>query len=139
MPGEDEHGGFEDVREEVDGNPMVGLFGYAAPYWKRLSVGVGASLLTRLARLVPPLVVAAAIDLIVQSAGGSGLLVDLGLLPSGAVTGQSARLAVLERLVVVAALAYLVRSATRFVSRYLLQSTAQKIQRDLRNDAYDHM
>ena len=139
MPGEDEHGGFEDVREEVDGNPMVGLFGYAAPYWKRLSVGVGASLLTRLARLVPPLVVAAAIDLIVQSAGGSGLLVDLGLLPSGAVTGRSARLAVLERLVVVAALAYLVRSATRFVSRYLLQSSAQKIQRDLRNDAYDHM
>lgn len=138
MPAEGEHGGFEDISEEVDGNPMVGLFGYAAPYWKRLSVGVVASLLTRFARLVPPLIVAAAIDLIVQSSGGSGLLVQLGLLPGGTVTGAS-RLAVLKRLVTIAALAYLVRSVTRFVSRYLLQSTAQKIQRDLRNDAYDHM
>jgi ATP-binding cassette subfamily B protein len=138
MPAEGEHGGFEDISEEVDGHPMVGLFGYAAPYWKRLSVGVVASLLTRFARLVPPLIVAAAIDLIVRSSGGSGLLVQLGLLPGGTVTGAS-RLAVLERLVTIAALAYLVRSVTRFVSRYLLQSTAQKIQRDLRNDAYDHM
>jgi ATP-binding cassette subfamily B protein len=140
MPSEDGHGGFEDIRDDVDGHPMVGLFGYAVPYWKRLSVGVAASLLTRIARLVPPLIVAAAIDLIAaRSAGGSWLLVNLGLLPGGTITGQSARLAVLERLVTIAALAYLVRSVTRFLSRYLLQSTAQKIQRDLRNDAYDHM
>jgi ATP-binding cassette subfamily B protein len=139
MPSEDGHGGFEDIRDDVDGHPMVGLFGYAVPYWKRLSVGVTASLLTRIARLVPPLIVAAAIDLVVRSSTGSGLLVRLGLLPGGAVTDQSARLAVLERLVTIAALAYLVRSVTRFLSRYLLQSTAQKIQRDLRNDAYDHM
>jgi ATP-binding cassette subfamily B protein len=140
MPSEDGHGGFEDIRDDVDGHPMVGLFGYAIPYWKRLSVGVAASLLTRIARLVPPLIVAAAIDLVVrESTGGSGLLVQLGLLPGGTITGQSARLAVLERLVTIAALAYLVRSVTRFLSRYLLQSTAQKIQRDLRNDAYDHM
>jgi ATP-binding cassette subfamily B protein len=139
MPSEDGHGGFEDIRDDVNGHPMVGLFGYAVPYWKRLSVGVAASLLTRIARLVPPLIVAAAIDLVVRSSTGSGLLVQLGLLPGGTVTGQSARLAVLERLVTIAALAYLVRSVTRFLSRYLLQSTAQKIQRDLRNDAYDHM
>ncbi|EMA42512.1 ABC transporter ATP-binding protein [Halococcus saccharolyticus] len=139
MPSEDEHGGFEDIRNEVDGHPMVGLFGYAVPYWKRLTVGVGASLLTRIARLVPPLIVAAAIDLIVRSSGGSGLLVRFGLLPGGIIDAQAGQLAVLERLVAIAALAYVVRSVTRFVSRYLLESTAQKIQRDLRNDAYDHM
>lgn len=139
MSSEGEQGGFEDIREELNGHPMVGLFSYAAPYWRRLSVGVGASLLTRFARLVPPLIVAAAIDLIVRSSGGSGLLVQLGLLPGGTVTSQSARLAVLKQLVIIAALAYIVRSVTRFVSRYLLESTAQKIQRDLRNDAYDHI
>ncbi|GAA0465976.1 ABC transporter ATP-binding protein [Halococcus dombrowskii] len=139
MSSEEELGGFEEIRDEVTGNPMVGLLRYAIPYWKRLSVGVGASLLTRFARLVPPLIVAAAIDLIDSSTGGSGLLVQAGLLPGGTIAGQAPRLALLERLVAIAALAYLIRSVTRFVSRYLLQSVAQKIQRDLRNDAYDHM
>jgi ATP-binding cassette subfamily B protein len=59
--------------------------------------------------------------------------------PPARITDQATRLAVLEQLVAIAALAYLVRSVTRFVSRYLLQSTAQKVQRDLRNDTYDHL
>jgi ATP-binding cassette subfamily B protein len=139
MSSESEHGGLKDIREEVDGHPMASLFGYARPYWKRLSLGVATSLITRLARLVPPLIVAAAIDLIVRSSGGSGLLVRIGLLPGGTVTSNAAQLTVLERLVVLAAGVYVVRSATRFLSRYLLQSAAQKIQRDLRNDTYDHI
>ncbi|MEF8789183.1 MAG: ABC transporter ATP-binding protein [Haloarculaceae archaeon] len=135
----DGDGGFEDVRGSVDGHPMRSLLGYARPYWPRLSLGVLAAVGTRVARLVPPVVVATAIDRVVLGSGRPGLLAELGVLPGGSITGEAARLAVLQRLVVVAALAYLVRSATRFGSRYLLQSTAQKIQRDLRNDAYDHL
>ena len=135
----DEHGGFEGVRDNLDGNPMWQLLGYATAYWPRLTVGVAASVLTRLARLVPPIIVGAAIDRVIRGSGEPGLLTTLGLLPGGTIEGEAARLALLQRLVVIAALAYLVRSVTRFVSRYLLQSTAQKVQRDLRNDSYDHI
>jgi len=135
----DEHGGFEGVRENLDGNPMWQLLGYATVYWPRLIAGVAASVLTRFARLVPPIIVGAAIDRVIRGSGEPGLLTTLGLLPQGTIEGEAARLALLQRLVVIAALAYLVRSVTRFVSRYLLQSTAQKVQRDLRNDSYDHI
>jgi ATP-binding cassette subfamily B protein len=135
----DDHGGFKDVRKNVVGHPILNLLGYARPYWPRLTVGVLAAFLTRLARLVPPLIIAVAIDRVVLQNGEPGLLASLGLLPGGAIVGEAARLALLERLVLIAGLAYLVRSAARFGSRYLLQSTAQKIQRDLRNDTYDHL
>jgi ATP-binding cassette subfamily B protein len=134
-----DEGGFEAVRESVDGHPMWNLLGYAAPYWLRIAVGVAAAVGTRAARLLPPIIVATAIDRVVLRDGGPGLLADLGALPAGRIAGEAARLALLRRLVAIAALAYLVRSATRFGSRYLLQSSAQKIQRDLRNDAYDHL
>jgi ATP-binding cassette subfamily B protein len=141
MANEGEHGGFEDVRESVEGHPMANLLAYARPYWRRLTVGVLASLVTRLARLVPPVVVGVAIDRVIRAPGDPGLLADLGLITSRTISVEAAalRMALLERLVVIAAIAYLVRSVTRFTSRYLLQSTAQKIQRDLRNDTYDHM
>jgi ATP-binding cassette subfamily B protein len=141
MANEGEHGGFEDVRESVEGHPMANLLAYARPYWRRLTVGVLASLVTRLARLVPPVVVGVAIDRVIRAPGDPGLLADLGLITSRTISAEAAalRMALLERLVVIAAIAYLVRSVTRFTSRYLLQSTAQKIQRDLRNDTYDHM
>ena len=115
----DDHGGFEHIRDNVDGHPMVSLIRYALRYWPRLLVGVTTAIITRFARLVPALIVAATIDRVVL--------------------GEAARLALLQRLVVIAAVAYLIRSVTRFVSRYLLQATAQKVQRDLRNDAYDHL
>ncbi|MGM0590290.1 MAG: ABC transporter ATP-binding protein [Halobacteriota archaeon] len=135
----DEHGGFEDVRENVDGHPMWNLLAYAVPYWPRLTVGILASFCTRFARLVPPIVVATAIDRVVLGSGNPGLLASVGLLPATSISGQAARIALLERLVVIAVLAYVIRSLTRFGSRYLLQSTAQKMQRDLRNDTYDHL
>jgi len=135
----DEHGGFEGVRENLDRHPMIQLFGYATPYWLRLTVGVLASFLTRFARLVPPIIVAAAIDRVVLNNGEPGLLTQAGILPSGEITSEAAKVSFLQRLVVIAAVAYLVRSVSRFASRYLLQSTAQKVQRDLRNDTYDHL
>jgi len=135
----DDHGGFEDVRDNVAGHPMVSLLSYARAYWVRLSLGVVASFLTRFARLVPPIIVAAAIDRVIRTSGDTGLLTRVGLLPAGRITGQAARTALLEQLVLIAVLAYVVRSISRFASRYLLQSTAQKVQRDLRDDTYDHL
>ena len=135
----DDEGSFEDVRETLDGHPIRSLLAYAKPYWPRLVAGVVASFATRFARLVPPIIVATAIDRVILGSGEPGLLADAGLVPAGRIAGEAARVALLERLVVIAVLAYLVRSATRFASRYLLQSTAQKVQRDLRNDTYDHI
>ena len=135
----EDDGGFEDVRETLDGHPIRSLLAYARPYWLRLTAGVLTSFGTRFTRLVPPIVVATAIDRVVLGSGEPGLLARVGLVPAGAITGEAARVALLERLVVIAVLAYLLRSATRFGSRYLLQSTAQKVQRDLRNDTYDHL
>jgi ATP-binding cassette subfamily B protein len=135
----DEHGGFEDIRDNVQGHPMVNLLRYALRYWPRLTVGVISAVVTRFSRLVPALVVAAAIDRVVIGSADPGLLTDFELLPAGEITADAARLALLEQLVIIAALAYAVRSVARFVSRYLLQSAAQKVQRDLRNDAYDHL
>jgi len=135
----DDHGGFEDVRETLDGHPMVSLLSYARPYWPRLTLGVVAAFCTRFARLLPPILVATAIDRVILGPSDPGLLARVGLLPSEIIAGTAARTALLERLVAIAALAYVVRSLTRFGSRYLLQSAAQKIQRDLRNDTYDHL
>jgi ATP-binding cassette subfamily B protein len=102
-----------------------------------LTLGVLAAVLTRLARPVRP-VVAAATDRAIRGAADAGLRTDLGVLPPGRVTGEAARLALLERLVV-AVLAYLVRSTARLAPRYLFQATARRIQHDLRNEIYDHL
>jgi ATP-binding cassette subfamily B protein len=135
----DELGGFENVRREIDGHPMLGLLGYARAYWGLLTLGIASSLVTRGARLVPPVVVGAAIDRVIRQSADPGLLTDLGLITAAPMTSEAARLGLLRRLALIALVAYVVRSITRFTSRYLLQSTAQKIQRDLRNDTYDHM
>ena len=135
----DDHGGFEQIHDNVDGHPMVSLVTYALRYWPRLLVGVTTAVITRFARLVPALIVAATIDRVVLGEADPGLLTDVGLLPTGVIAGETARLDLLQQLVLIAAVAYLIRSVTRFASRYLLQSTAQKVQRDLRNDAYDHL
>lgn len=126
--------GFESVRQEIDGHPMLGLLGYARAYWPRLTLGIGSSLTTRISRLVPPIVVGAAIDRVINQSADPGLLADLGLITASPLTTEAARLAMLRRLALIAVVAYLVRSLTRFAERYLLESTAQKIQRDLRND-----
>jgi ATP-binding cassette subfamily B protein len=94
----DEFGGFSDVRQQVDGHAMLGLLAYARPYWDRLTLGVLASLVTRLSRLVPPIVVGAAIDRAVRDGGAPGLLATVGLLTADPVTGEAARLALLQRL-----------------------------------------
>jgi ATP-binding cassette subfamily B protein len=73
-------GGFEDVREKLDGHPMKLLFGYAATYWKRLVLGVLLALVMRLMILIPDLAVSAAIDRILAREGEPGILAQVGLM-----------------------------------------------------------
>lgn len=64
------HGGFEGIRDEVDGHPMRNLFAYVLRYWKRLVPAIIASFIMRIARLVPALAIAAAIDRVLSASGG---------------------------------------------------------------------
>ncbi|MFB6254334.1 MAG: ABC transporter ATP-binding protein [Halobacteriaceae archaeon] len=139
MAGDEKFGGFQDVRENVKGHPMVNLFKYAGRYWERLTAGVLTSMITRLSRIVPPIIVGVAIDRVIAGNGQPGILATIGLVTKSQITTDAMRFALLRRLALIAAVAYIVRSITRFGARYLLQSTAQKIQRDLRNDTYNHM
>ncbi|MFB6139213.1 MAG: ABC transporter ATP-binding protein [Halosimplex sp.] len=138
----DPHGSFDEIREEVDGHPMISLFRYALPYWAPLSLGVVSTMVNRVARLFPALLIAAAIDLAVNPSGtASSVLSSAGLVPSEPVPldDVAARLDLLYYLGALAAGAYVVQSISHFGSRYFFQTTAQRIQHDLRLDTYDHM
>ncbi|WP_290809884.1 ABC transporter ATP-binding protein [Halovivax sp.] len=142
MADSDPHGSFEDIREEVDGNPMAKLVGYAVPYWLPLSLGFVSTMINRAARLFPALMLAAAIDLVItQSGGADQLLAATGLIPSEPVPEQQVgeRLSLLYYLGALTIGAYVVGAITHFGSRYFFQTTAQRIQHDLRLDTYDHM
>ncbi|WP_459193919.1 ABC transporter ATP-binding protein [Halosimplex sp. J119] len=138
----DPHGSFDEIREEVDGHPMLSLFKYATPYWAPLTLGVVSTMINRVARLFPALLIAAAIDLAVNPSGAAdGVLSALNLVPADPVPldDRQGRLDMLYYLGTLAAGAYVVQSISHFGSRYFFQTTAQRIQHDLRLDTYDHM
>jgi ATP-binding cassette subfamily B protein len=124
----DTPGGFQRIRETVSGSPMLKLIRYCFRYGWRLSGGVIMAMITRISRLVPPLIVAVAIDRVISAPGEPSLLALFGLMPSEVVPAGAteARHALLFHLVLVAVLAYLVRSVTRFLSRYWLQSSPRR-------------
>jgi len=138
----DPTGSFEAIRDEVDGHPMVSLFTYATPYWAPLTAGVVATMINRVARLFPALLIAAAIDLAINPSGtANSVLSSVGVVPSEpiATADTAARLDMLYYLGALAAGAYVVQAISHFGSRYFFQTTAQRIQHDLRLDTYDHM
>jgi ATP-binding cassette subfamily B protein len=133
-------GGFEDIRDEVEGHPMRRLFEYVSPYWKRLSAGILFAFVMRFARLVPSLAIAAAIDRAIQTSGNQGILTQVGLLQSAPIPDDPAvQTALLYRLGIIVGAAFVIQSIAQFGAQYLFQSTAQKIQHDLRSDTYAHM
>ena len=142
MAGSNPHGSFDEIREEVDGNPMLKLFQYATPYWVALCLGFVSTMINRVARLFPALMLAAAIDLVITQSGGvDQLLAATGLVPTEPVpadrTGE--RLSLLYYLGALTVASYVVQSIAHYASRYFFQTTAQHIQHDLRLDTYDHM
>lgn len=83
---------------------MLNLFQYTVPYWAVLSSGVVATMINRIARLFPALLIAAAI----------------GLVPNGPIPASqvSARLSLLYYLGVLTVLAYVTQSFCQFLSRH---------------------
>lgn len=134
-------GGFERIRDASVGDPMWNLFRYCLRYWQRFGIGIITSIFSRICRLAPPIVVAVAIDRVIGAPGDPGILSRLGLTPTDVIQAaeMDRRVALLWRLVFIGAMAYGLRALTRFLSRYWLQTSAQKVQRDLRNDTYRHM
>jgi ATP-binding cassette subfamily B protein len=142
VPGDTPHDDFEDVRKQFDENAMRRLLPYLRPYWARLAGGSCAAVVMRAAQLVPVFVIAAAIDrVITATAGGPGLLADLGLLTSRPIPPEATqlRLQLLTKLVLIAAAAYGVQAVAQFLTRYLFMTTAQHLQHDLRTATYDHL
>ncbi|WP_120243238.1 ABC transporter ATP-binding protein [Halopiger aswanensis] len=142
MADSDPHGSFEDIRDELEGNPMAKLVPYALPYWVPLSIGFVSTMINRAARLFPALMLAAAIDLVITQSGGvDQLLAATGLVPTEPVPAERTgeRLSLLYYLGTLTVAAYVVQSITHYLSRYFFQTTAQRIQHDLRLDTYDHM
>lgn len=137
----DKLGGFEDVREQVDGHPMLNLFAYATPYWREVTVGTIGAVINRGLRLLPALLVAAAIDRVIEAPGDPAELAQIGLITSETIPADATaeRLALLQSLVLIGIVAYGLQSVGHFASRYFFQTTAQKVQHDLRHDTYDHM
>lgn len=116
----DTHGGFEAVRDEFDGNPMFSLFAYARPYWKELSVGTVAAVINRGMNLLPALLIAAALDRVIQAPGQPGGLARLGLVTEEVIPAAATkeRLALLYTLVAIGFGAYLLKALGHFGSRY---------------------
>ena len=137
----DKRGGFEDVREQADGNPMVSLFRYANPYWRAMAAGTVASVIERALLMFPPLLIAAALDRVIQAPGEPSTLASLGLVTSQVVPegATEQRIALLQTLVILGIVAYALYAVGHFFSRYFFQTTAQKIQHNLRHETYDHM
>ncbi|WP_276253034.1 ABC transporter ATP-binding protein [Halomontanus rarus] len=137
----DKHGGFEDVRENVDGHPMMNLFRYATPYWRALSVGTVSAVINRALRLLPALLIAAALDRVIEAPGQPAELAQLGLVTNEVIPQEAteARLALLQTLVFIGIVGYGLQAFGHFASRYFFQTTAQKVQHDLRHDTYNHM
>lgn len=71
MADADPHGSFDEIRDEVDGNPMAKLIQYAIPYWLPLCIGFVSTMINRAARLFPALMLAAAIDLVITQSAES--------------------------------------------------------------------
>lgn len=141
MENSDTIGGFERIREATGRAPMWSLFLECLTYWRRLGTGVFSAFVYRLTRIVPPIIVAVAIDRVIDAPGEAGLFAELGLLTDSVIPAEATarRFDLLWTLVLIAGGAYLLRAVARFFARYLVQSSAQKIQRDLRNRAYNHM
>lgn len=137
----DHSGGFEDVRDQADGHPMLSLFRYAIPYWKAVLGGTIASIAERALLMFPPLLIAAALDRVIQAPGEPSTLASLGLVTPEVIPAEATeqRFALLQTLVVLGVIAYIFYAVGHFFSRYLFETTAQRIQHDLRRETYDHM
>ena len=117
--------------EEADaqhGQPLARLYEYASAYRGRIWGATGASVLNKLFDLAPPVLIGAAVDVVVKQEGS--LIARLG------VVDVSQQLVVLA---VVTVLIWGLESVFEYVLATTWRNLAQTIQHDLRLDVYAHI
>ena len=130
-PGEDD--AFEDQRDRVE-RPMLRLFReYGRGNWGAFLVGLVSSILARVLDLLPPVLLALAIDSIFYETQAF----DLPLVPDTWLpTTPEGQIWLLAGLI---AAAFLGGAAFHWTRNWGWNSLAQHIQHDIRTDAYDKM
>jgi ATP-binding cassette subfamily B protein len=132
----DEENVFEDQRERVE-RPMRRLFAeYGRENWLYFLAGFVSSVGARVLDLLPPLLLAVAIDSIFPR-DGSGVPFSLWLVPDSWLPTARA-----EQLLVTAGIiagSFLFAAGFHWVRNWGWNSFAQQIQHDLRTDTYDKM
>jgi ATP-binding cassette subfamily B protein len=124
---------FEEERERVD-RPMYTLFRrYGGEYKGSFAIGLASSIFSRALDLVPPLMLAVAIDAIFRGE----MAYSLWLIPdSWLPRTESAQLWLTVGIV---AASFLLGAAFHYTRNWGWNSFAQNVQHDLRTDTYDHM
>jgi ATP-binding cassette subfamily B protein len=123
---------FEDVRERVD-RPMKRLFaGYGRENLLQFTVGFVSSVGARILDLLPPLLLAVAIDAIFGEQQYRLWLVPPSVLPDGQV-------AQIWLTVGIIGVAFMLGAALHWTRNWGWNSFAQNIQHDVRTDTYDKM
>jgi ATP-binding cassette subfamily B protein len=128
----DEEEVFEDIRDRVD-HPMRRLFReYGWENSFQFAVGFISSVAARILDLLPPLLLALAIDAIFGDQPYSLLFVPAAWIPTGQV-GQ------LWLTISIIATAFLIGAGFHWTRNWGWNSFAQNIQHDVRTDTYDKM
>ncbi|WP_096390375.1 ABC transporter ATP-binding protein [Halopenitus persicus] len=136
---------FEDQREAVE-NPMKRLFReYGWTYRRHVIVGILASVVARLADLLPPLMLGIAVDTIFVTAGQreAGEVppfaeqIPLVILPEAWL--PTTQFAQFRFIVAVVAGAFLLGAGFHWLRNRGFNAFAQHVQHDVRTDTYDRM
>lgn len=108
--------------------PLARLFSYARPHRRRIVLAASWSVLNKLLDLAPPLLIGAAVDVVVQRE--ASLVASLGW------TDLTTQLYLLAAITVVV---WLGESLFEYLHKVAWRNLAQTIQHELRNDAYAHV
>jgi ATP-binding cassette subfamily B protein len=109
-------------------SPLARLLAYARPYRRRLRLAAASSVLNKIFDLAPPLLIGAAVDLVITKEGS--LLARLG------VRDLEAQLWLLAGLTIAI---WALESLAEYAQDVLWRNLAQSLQHDLRMDAYAHV
>lgn len=109
-------------------HPLVRLFGYGRPYRKQFWQAVVCSILNKLFDLAPPLLIGAAVDVVVEQQ--NSWIAQIGI---ASVSGQ------LALIIAASMVIWGLESLFEYAYARLWRNLAQSIQHNLRLDAYSHI
>ncbi len=113
---------------QAPGSPLLRLVQHAGHHRRRVAIATGCSILNKVFDLAPPVLIGAAVDVVVEREGS--LLADWG------VVDVSQQLTVLAVATVVI---WGLESAFEYAYKWLWRNLAQTVQHELRQEAYGHI